>query len=274
MAVKIVNMPDNVVMISDSIAEISVTVSDNGMALLVMNSDATDKPIEVDFSKTATGTESCTISEAALQHLVAGRLPASVKVRSISPSEVEFTYNYGLQKLVPVIRRGQVSPVSPYFIASETITPDSVFVYASQRRLDAIDAVYTEVVVNNGFSDTLNLTVKLEKIDAVKVDPDCVNITFATDVLTEEVFKGIPIEGINVPKGKTMRTFPSTVAVRFVTQMSRMRHIKAGDFKVTVDYNDLGVDPSVRCKVKLAKMPEGIEKATLNLAEVDYLIEE
>ena len=174
---------------------------------------------------------------------------------------------------MPVRWSGRVIPEELYFISRVDYMPDSVTVYASDEKLDSINMVYTETLNYANFRDTLSITCNLAKIKGVKVVPDRVKINFFTDVLTEENIEGVPIQGINLPEGKVLRTFPSKVNVSFVTGVSIFRNLRPEDFTVVADYNEIKRHPSEKCRISLKSVPQGISRARLDVTLVDYLIE-
>lgn len=84
----------------------------------------------------------------------------------------------------------------------------------------------------------------------------------------------IPVQGINLPKGKVLRTFPAKVSVKFITGVNVYRNLSADDFSVIVDYNELKNSTSEKCTLQLRQVPQGITHATLVTKQVDYLIED
>ena len=151
--------------------------------------------------------------------------------------------------------------------------PDSVTIYASHTKLDSITAVYTEEHTYSNVHDTLLVTTQLAAIHGVKAVPDEVNVKFVTDVLAEVCLKDIPIEGINMPENRVLRTFPARVSVRFVTGMKKYKSLKAEDFRIVADYNEFSQDPSTKCNIYLEEMPDGITNPRIEVTQVDYLIE-
>jgi hypothetical protein len=103
--------------------------------------------------------------------------------------------------------------------------------------------------------------------------PDHVQVTFFTDVLTEEAIEGVPIKAINMPVGKSLRTFPAKVTVSFVAGASLYRNLSASDFTVVADYNEIINHPAEKCHIYLKNVPRGISRARLSVSMVDYLIE-
>ena len=152
--------------------------------------------------------------------------------------------------------------------------PDSVDVYASPEKLDSIRAVYTEPLNYAGFRDPLAVSCRLSHANDVKVVPERVQIEFFTDVLTEEHLDGVPVQCLNLPEGKVLRTFPAKVKVHFVTGASQIKHLRPEDFIVIADYREISQNPSEKCNLYLQSVPHGISRATLDTKQVDYLIEE
>ena len=232
------------------------------------------RPLTINFKTYAKGNGYSAIPASELQRLIYQQLSASTKIVGSKPDKLEIFFNYGLSKRVPVKWTGRVIPEHLYFISHVEYFPDSVSIYASQEKLDSIKVIYTEQLNYANFRDTLSVTCKLQKIRGVKAVPDRVKVAFHTDVLTEESISDIPVKGINMPEGKVLRTFPSKVTVRFVTGVSQFRNIKAQDFVVVADYAEIMKNPSDKCNIYLKSVPNGISRPSLNIKQVDYLIEE
>lgn len=272
--VHIVNVPKNVVLTSDSIDTVKVSLNDKGFVLLSYMYGDVLHPIKLNFKSYARSTGSGSVTAAELQRMIYQQLSASTKIISSKPEKLEYFFNYGLRKRVPLRWSGRVIPEHLYFISNVEYETDSVDIYASQDKLDSINVVYTEQLNYANFRDTLSVRCNLQKIHGVKLVPDNVKITFYTDVLTEASIKDIPIQGINMPEGKVLRTFPSKVTIRFVAGVSLYRTLSAKDFTVVVDYKDIANNPSDKCTLYLKNVPQGISRASLDVKQVDYLIEE
>lgn len=102
------------------------------------------------------------------------------------------------------------------------------------------------------------------------------------DILTEETVE-VPIEAINTPPDKLVRTFPSKVKVKFVVGAARLsqmpknaetKQLLPQGFRVVVDYNQLVANPTEKCRISVFTTPKGIRNAKPDISEVDYLIEQ
>ena len=250
-----------------------MTIRDKGIVLLAYNYGDYLKGVKVPFRKYTHNNGTGNVSAQELQKLVYQRLLSSSKIISVKQDKLEFYYNYGTKKQVPVRWSGRVIPDELFFVSRVHYSPDSVTIYASEEKLDSINMVYTEQLNYANFRDTLSVNCRLSKIKSVKMVPDHVQVNFFTDVLTEERIEGIPVQGINMPEGKTLRTFPAKVAVNFVTGVNVYRNLRPQDFTVVVDYNDIKNNPSEKCDIHLKDVPSGISRARLETTQVDYLIE-
>ena len=271
--VAVVDVPKNAVLTSDEVDTVKMTIRDKGIFLISYYYGDYLKNIRIHFRSHSHNNGTGTIAAQELQKIVYSRLFSSSKILSTKPDKLEFYYSYGTKKKVPVRWSGRVIPEELYFISRVEYSPDSVTIYASEEKLDSINMVYTEQLNYANFRDTLSVNCRLSKIKSVKMVPDHVQVNFFTDVLTEERIEGIPVQGINMPEGKTLRTFPAKVAVNFVTGVNVYRNLRPQDFTVVVDYNDIKNNPSEKCDIHLKDVPSGISRARLETTQVDYLIE-
>lgn len=272
--IRIVNVPKEVVLTSDSRDTVKMTVRDKGIVIMTYLYGEGIKPIDINFKLYDRGNGNGVVSSAELQKLAIRHLGSSTKITSVNTNKLEFYYNTGARKRVPVRWSGRVIPENLYFISRVEYWPDSVTIFASEEKLDSIKTVYTEQLNYVNFHDTLLVECKMRKIEGVKILPDRIRMGFYTDVLTEERINGIPVTGINMPEGKVLRTFPAKVSVKFVTGVSIFRTLRPSDFLVVADYDEIKENPSDKCNIYLKQMPNGISHAQLEIKQVDYLIED
>ena len=272
--VRYVNVPKNAVMTSGETDTLRVVLRDKGFVMLSYLYDESKKTIDVDFMQYSKAMGYGSVGNADLTKIIEAMLPASTRIVSIKPERLSFYYNFGEKKRVPVEWRGQIQPEPLYYLSDYRCEPDSVTVYASKRQLDSIHVVYTEDLNYTDFHDSLQVSAALLKSAGMKIVPDRVDLTFYTDILTEERIDGIPVVGINMPAGKVLRTFPAKVSVKFVAGMNTFKTLSKNDFEVVADYNEFSANPSTKCTVRLTEAPNGISRIAIEPSEVDYLIEE
>jgi hypothetical protein len=272
--VKLVNVPRNVVITNDLPSSVKVTARDKGYMIIAYMYSDDFKPITIDFDTyTASGNEHCVINTADLMKQIRSQFNNSTKLSTIKPESIEFYYNYGAKKRVPVVLNGDIIPDKMYYLARVRFWPDSVTIYASESILEDITQIRTKRLVYDGLSDTVIIHTELEKIRGVKCEPNMVKVGLYTDIFTEGNVT-VPVHGINMPEGKILRTFPAKVQVTFTTGIKRYKEINPEDFTVVVDYNEISAHPSDKCRLHLRTLPHGIKQVNITQPEVDYLIEQ
>ncbi len=271
--VRFVNVPRNVVITSAAVDTIRVTVRDKGWILFSYLYGEKRHELKLNFKNYDRGNGGGIVSASEIKRALEQRLESSSKITAIKPEKLEFFYNNGERKRVPVKWTGRIIPEQLYFISQVEYTPDSVDVYAPKDKLDSIRYVNSEPLNYVGFHDTLTVDCRLAHDTDVKVMPDHVSISFFTDVLTEENIS-VPVQCINLPKGKVLRTFPAKVQVHFVAGAGMIRSLHPEDFVVVADYAEIAEKHSDKCNLYLNTVPQGISRAKLNTKQVDYLIEE
>ena len=271
--VKVTGIPKNVVLTSPSTDTMRVIMRDKGWMLMGYIYGKRMRPVELNYKTYDRGNGAGVVSSSDIKRLLEQQLESSTKISSLKPDKLEFFYNNGERKRVPVRWTGRIMPDQLYFISRVSYEPDSVDVYASQEKLDSIRAVYTEPLNYAGFRDTLTVQCNLSHPNDVKVVPERISVSFFTDVLTEESI-AVPIHCLNLPAGKVLRTFPAKVKVRFVSGASQIRLLHPESFYVVADYNEIMESHSDKCNIYLRNTPQGISRPTLETKQVDYLIED
>lgn len=272
--VQLVNVPKNAVITTEMEDTIHVTVKDKGYTLAAYMYGERIRPIRINFATYANRqTEYGFVPAADVQKLVYQRFHTSSKITQMKPEKLDFYFNYGTSKIVPVRMSGYVMPGKAFYLAKTKFWPNAVTVYASKRILDSLQFVKTVPMNIVNFSDTVIQNVELAKIKGVKIVPNVVKIGLYPDILTEESIE-VPVRAINMPEGKVLRPFPSRVKVSFIVGASMFRHVTADQFSVVVDYNEIAAHPSDKCNIYLRVSPHGVRKARLDINQVDYLIEQ
>lgn len=271
--VRLVNVPENVVITTDIDSTVRVTVRDKGYTLTNYLYGEGVKTVNINFNSYAgKNAEYGNVSITELQKMIYKNLVNSSRIVSIAADKMDFYFNYGQSKSVPVVMNGSIKTGRAYYLAHTRFSPQRVTVYASKKMLDSINSVKIEPLHISNLTDTLIRDVKLSKIKGVKCVPNTVRIGLYPDVLTEESIE-VTIRPINVPEGIVMRTFPTKAKVKFIVGVGMYRNINENLFDVVVNYNEVAKQSKDKCTVYLRKSPVGIRTPRLETNQVDYLIE-
>ncbi len=274
MPIQLTNVPENAVITTEMDDTIRVVIRDKGYTLATYMYGEPMKPLRVSFNAYAnrkTGHGSIPVVD--VTKLAYQRLFSSSKITQIKPEKLDFYFNFGESKVLPITMSGTVVPKKPYYLARTRFWPTTVTVYANKQLLNCLKSIKTKPLNIVNFSDTVFKEVPLEDIKGVKVVPKTVRLGLYADILTEESME-VPIKGINIPSGKELRTFPPKMKVKFTIGANLFRKISAQQFSVVVDYNEIIAHPSKKCNVYLKAIPHGVRNAKLEISQVDYLIEQ
>lgn len=272
--IRLVNVPKNIIITTNMPDTVIVTVRDKGFAFIGYFTGEPFRPINLNFSTYANesaGRGSVPLAD--VQNILYQRLATSSRITALKPDQLKFYFNFGQSKTLPVRANGIMTPAKNYYLARVSFWPEKVTVYAQQSKLDSLRYIMTEKLNLTNFTDTLIRQVNLQKIIGVKTVPEKVKIGLYPDILTEESIE-VPIKAINMPKGKTLRTFPSKVKVLFNIGVTAFRKINEKQFEVVVDYNELQANQSDKCALHLKTVPAEVRQARLEMNQIDYLVEQ
>lgn len=267
----VTDVPENIIITEDFPDSVRVTIHDKGFVLLNYATSGIP-PISVKFSLYAGKDGRGSITQSEVQKLIKTRLETTTTIVSVKADRWDFYFNQGQSKRVPVVMGGTVETKTNYYITHTVFTPDSVTVYATRDALDTINVIYTEPISLTNISSTSTHTVALMGLHGAKIEPMKASVSIFVDQLTE-VAVNVPIHNINVPDGISLKTFPSRIDIKVAVGMQRSGNIRAEQFTVVADYNNLPTEPNSKLPLKITSQPKGVLKATLLTEEVDYLLE-
>lgn len=273
-AVRLAGVPRNVVITSEMSDTVRVTIRDKGYVILGYKAYNRLQPVKINFAAYAnreTGVGQVPSTD--IQKLIRQQLNGSSAIVSLKADRLEYDFNFGRNRRFRVRLVGRIIPGGNYYLSHVQITPDLVTVYANKSVLDDIEAVVTERLDLTNFEDTVTRVVRLKDIKGAKIIPKTVRVTLFPDVLTEGSVE-VPITTVNKPGNLIVRTFPQAVTVKFSAGAVVYRQVKPSDFAVTVDYNEIAQHPSDKCTIHLQNNSRFARNASLEINQVDYLIEQ
>lgn len=270
---ELTNVPKNVVITTPPPQSVQVTLRDKGYTLLRYLYGRELPSLTINFTNVANKSGHVRLAASSVYRQLTSRLTLSTRVVACRPDTVEFFFNYGLSKRVPVRLVGHFRPAKEYHISAVRVNPDSVTVYAAGSLLDTISVAYLQPVRYGGFTDTIRFDLKVQPQLGAKFVPDHASIELDVDRLTEKTVE-VPVRWINFPATKTLRAFPSKVNVTFQVGLSNYRHVSADDFTLVVNYEDLLKDNTGRYTLNLRSIPPGVSHVRISPQTIDYLIED
>lgn len=270
---RITNLPKDVVITGELPENLTVSIRDKGITLLNYRYGEGIPPINIDFNAHANKTGHVHILTRTLTKQLSSRLATGSNILSIKPDTIDYFYNHGLHKRIPLHIKGDVETEAGYSVVETTQSSDSVTVYASGSILESIDAAYIHPNLLQSLSADVHTKLPIQPIRGAKFIPDSVEVTWKVERMVEKAIS-VAILPEGFPKNKRLLPIPQDVEVRFHVSMNNYRDIDANDFKITVNYNDLPTDGSSRCALRIVESPKNVSKIRIAPKEVEYIIEE
>lgn len=266
-------VPNDVVITSELPQSLQLRIKDRGTVLLNYKVGKDFLPLSIDFDKVKGSDHHVRLPFSQLEKQLLSQLNASTRLLSVKPDTLDFYYTRAKSKRVPVRMRGKITPAQTYFLADTLFRPDSVEVFAPAAMLDTIDAAYAAYTEWSNVADTVKRTFDLHTQQGVKFIPQQVEVQLFTDVYTEAAIE-VPLEGVDFPRDKALRAFPSKVKVHFQVGKNRYKSLRAGEFQLKVSYDELMQLGSLKYTVRLDQMPQGVLNVRFVPEQVDFLIEQ
>ena len=203
-------------------------------------------------------------------HLIFG---PEISVEYFVTDTLFFRFPYENYKKVPVVPISTITYSDQYMAESPlTVTPDSVLVYGEPFRLENISAVYTRPVNYVDLSEDVSGSVKLEQVKDVRISETEVRYELTVKRFVE-VICSVPVNVINVPKGKKMYVYPSEVDVLLKCNFPLVDNPERG-IRVIADYNDLHKSLSQSCILKVYTPSRGVISSEASPVSVSCIWED
>ncbi|MFP5263266.1 MAG: YbbR-like domain-containing protein [Blastocatellia bacterium] len=169
------------------------------------------------------------------------RLPASIKVREISPSSIRVTVERVIEKEVPVSPQFEGEPPSGYEVNNWQISPATVHIEGAESEVRGIADVSTETVSLAGrtepFSDLVKIIIGSANLNISDDGPLKGKVMLSVNIAEmrkDRVIDRVPVELTGAPPGA--QPAPAYVKVKLNGAHSAIDAMSAADLNVTVEY--------------------------------------
>lgn len=267
-------LSNDVILTSELPTHITLNVRDKGTLLVSYVYGKRTPAIAIDCAAYTNGVTAgrVAIPVSEIREQIENKLPSSTVILSLSPDTLEYFFNKGDHKKIPVAPAGNIQASPEYYVRQVTFRPDSVTAYAPTAILDTLKNAYTAPLYLTDLKENKNISAPLQKVRGTKFAPERVSMNIMVDMFTEKTVE-VPITGINFPATKTLRTFPSKVNVSFRVGMYAFKDVTAKDFVIAVSYEELLQLNGEKLRVRLKAWPQNVSNIKIEPAQVDYLIE-
>lgn len=267
------NVPEDVVITTELPPYVMVSLKDKGSSLVKFYR-GTMPALDIDFRRYDPGINEgrAIVPLLDVRSAVERHVNSNTRILAIECDTLEFFYNRGISRKLPVVMSGAVKTMPHTYLRSMNFEPDSVMVYAPQAMLDTMHAVYAQVKNAAPLSQSEVLKGFFSHAKGVCTIPSEVDMHAEVDYYTEKVVE-VPIVGANFPANKSLRTFPGKASLTFRIGAAQYNNVSAEDFTLVVTYEELLRNAQPKYRLRLKSQPDCVTNVRIHPMEVDYLIE-
>ena len=270
---KLTNVPENVVITTELPPYVTLNLKATNSEFIYYRYFQTTPPTNIDFETYANPNFRAILPKEDIIRSIKRNFNNNTEILSLSPDTLEYYYNFGSKKEVPIRFEGKITTPDGYYVSASKISPAYTTVYAADILLDTLTVALTEPLFLNHVEQSQNVSVNLQSQKGIKFVPDTANISFTIDRLIEKTLS-LPIETINTNDSIKLRTFPTKINITFLVGTKNYKQISEDDFKLVVDASTLATHANNKCKIELQEHPKEVFRIRLSQQEVEYLIEE
>lgn len=206
----------------------------------------------------------------ALRRSISDILQGTSSLIETRPEEITCPYFTEQEKTVVLAFDGEVSMADEYQpVGKPTLSRSKMKIYGDEKKLNAIDTLYTEHQELTNLSDTTQIRVALAVPEGMRAEADSVTLTVIAERFTEKKFV-VPIQVTGVPDGRRIRLFPHEAEVSVRVGMSHFGQVQASDIKAVCAYSPERED---KLDVELRYSNPYITAAWAYPGVVEYLLE-
>jgi len=270
--IEMLNIPDEQVILKDSLHTINVTISTYGFNFLKYY--FVNPKLQVDFNKLKKNSvEYLWIKNDEFQNVV-NQISASTEVKSINPDTIKFNYDTYFVKSVPIVLKHDVKYAPGFDIDDKfNLKPDSVKIIGAKATIDTIAKIETEMFsindVNANISASISLKLPISSPD-IKFSENQVLVSGTVEKFTEGSFF-VPIIVTNIPENVSIKYFPKEIEVLFYSSLDYYKTITVNNFRVECDYNNLDQNNNKLVPI-IVKQPEKVKNVRLGMKSIEFII--
>lgn len=272
-----INVPDDYVVDDDNIETMRTQVSGDGLSIMFVPSEK-KRSIDVDVSLLRrtfiNGQAMAIILPRKFTHEIVQLLPDQLSLEHIELDTIYVPLLTKVRRQLSVVVCDNITLESQHmFSGPRTVSPDSVWVYGTNDKVDTMTAVYTKPLPPAVLHDSITFRHEFNLPHGVEASALGVEVGYCVETYTEKVMS-VPVTAVNIPSGYTFKAFPQMVNVVMSVALSKFDVISPNDIDVIADLQDVKPgDNQSRIKVRLTSYPDYIRSISYSPIFVEYLLE-
>lgn len=265
------NVPDSVKCVTSIPEALSVNLRGSGASMFSAALGRTPR-IRIDY-RLYQHDGVVRLSNEELRTLVKVTFGGDVTIMSINPDTLRLVFTSRPPVRMPITIDSRITTLPNCTLTGPLrANVDSVLVYsvdplpAGWERVKTVPLQLTEV------GKTMVKRTALQLPPGVRAVPDSVDVRIEVEPMISRTIS-VPVQAVNVPKGKRLILLPNRIDVSYTVPMSKYSE-KNARIRVTVDYHDIARSTSGRIPVSVNEARGNLLNSYLRTDSVEYIIEE
>ena len=268
--IQLTNVDDEIIIVNDSLNYLDAVVQAKGFSLVpFLFKDY--KLILIDADKDVSTFQNLYLFDVRRhKFLIERQLSKSYKILSLKPDSLFVTYTKRASKFVPVVLNKDIEFSPGYDIfGTHQLNVDSVKIVGSENNIREVSRVVTEELRLSDVKNTINQTLRIEKIPDIDIFPKQVNVSAEVMKFTEGTIES-SIAIVNKPSELEINYFPKNVTISYYVDLDNFKSVQASDFKVECDFALLEEGQSFFIP-KVVKKPDFVKRVVLKQKRIDFI---
>ena len=241
--VEFVNQPVDKYLKDAPISELKVKV--DGFGFNFLKEVFSSRKIDLDVSKLQKQTSSTYFWLSQSERSSIAKELAGFSILEIDPDTLFLRFSNKTKKTVKVKVPLDLSFRENYVSYGDfKVNPSSIEIFGPSHILDTLSFVYTNALIQKDIINDIDVSMNVVlPHQLISIRDKEIKVSQNVERFTQ-INKQIPIKSRNVPKGKELRIKPAQVELSYWVAMQDVNKVKATDFEVYCDYNEVSMTES------------------------------
>ena len=264
------NLPEQTLVSPDAPQKLLITVNANGFKLLT--EFFRDKSLVLDLSAgRVLENNKIRFNQDQLLAFCYRKIPAA-DVISINTKELIVPVDRMSAKTIDVVFQGEVLLEKGFkLVGTPQMKPRKITLYGPSQMIDSISSVNTIYTSLIDLRANLTKNIPLESLWSQKLSRSQDSVIWTAEIreYTQKEIE-LPVEIINIPKGRRLQIFPETMILSVEIPVDEYALYDESNFKLICDYTERISEDSFMIP-RLTSLPDGVYKPELSHKKVDYV---
>jgi len=268
---KFEKIPNHISLINPISNKIDVSIKTSGFQFIYHK--IFKRTINIDISSEILKNDNFKYNTELLVYLVKDKFDSKTEIKAIFPKEITLNFSKKTRKKVKIIPPTNIIFKNGYGLSEKIIlVPDSIWITGNNDLLDSINFLRTKLLNYGKIDASLKYSFDIIKPNEnIDLEISKAESLIKIEKFTEKIFLA-PIKIKNLPDSIAIKLFPNQVKVRFLSSLSKIKLIKANDFKFNVDFNKIGIRNEKFLQINLDSFPDYLSKIRWTPKKVEFLL--